>query len=232
MRCGLLAALVLALALPASGAAAGYASPGGNIELRMRGETVELVRGGEVVASDSAGAQWVIQGSDDADDTLTVRNPDGGVVPAYVTFAGGDGAGVDTLKVVGGRSDSAAATAAGPDSGSIEHARGSDTLSVAYSGLEPLVDTVAAANLTVDYGGGNDTITIDDGVAAADGRLRVDTPTTEEIEFANKTSVTINGNGGTDTVAIDNTETATGLTGTMTVNTGTEVGESISVDDA
>src|SRR4051794_29756118 len=134
MRRSFLVALVLALALPASASAAGYASPGGDIELRMHGETVELLRGGEVVASDAAGAQWVIQGADGVADTLTVRNPDGGIVPAHVTFAGGDGAGIDTLKVGGGQSDSATATAAGPDSGSLVHLRGADTLSVSYSG--------------------------------------------------------------------------------------------------
>ena len=232
MRRSFLAALVLALAVPASASAVGYASPGGDIELRMRGETVELVRDGNVVASDSSGADWAIQGADGVDDTLTVRNPDGGIVPAHVTFAGGDGAGVDALNVVGGRSDRGTATAAGPDSGSIEHVRGPDTLMVAYSGLEPTTDTVPAASLTVDYMGADDTITIDDGVVLGDGRIRVDTPDTEELEFANKTNVTINGNGGADTVTIDNMAAATGLTGTMTVTTGAEMGESISVDEA
>src|SRR3954454_15629259 len=128
MRCGLLAALVLALALPASASAAGYASPGGNIELRMRGETVELVRGGEVVASDSAGAQWVIQGSDDADDTLTVRNPDGGIVRPHRTFAGGEPPGGPALTELGGQAARAGATRPGADSGSIELTRGPHTL--------------------------------------------------------------------------------------------------------
>ena len=225
------AAVVLALLVPSSASAAGYSSPGGELELRMAGGQVELVRDGAVVATAAPGADWTIEGPPDIDDTLTVRNPDGGILPADVDFDGGAG-GFDTLNVRGGRSDEASATPDGPDAGRLVHRRGADILAVDYAGLEPITDTVPEATFTIDYGPANHAITIDNGSMPADGVLRVDTPDTEEINFSNKTSVTINGNGGTDTVTITNTEAATGLTGAMAVNTGPESGEFISVDSA
>src|SRR3954447_22678331 len=182
-------AFLLALVIPSSASAATYASPGGELTLRTAGRSVELVRDGSVVASDARGADWVIAGADGVDDTLTVRNPDGGIVPAHVTFAGGGGGGVDALHVIGGRADASTARFAGPDSGAVEATRGPDELVVGYSGLEPVVDTVPAVNFTVTYGAGDDAITIDDGVTVGDGRVRVDTPVTESVEFANKTNV-------------------------------------------
>src|SRR5215212_8777775 len=106
MRAIVLAALFLGLLLPAAASAATYESPGGDVELRLNGQSVELVRDGDVVASDATGADWVISGADGVADTLSVRNPDGGILRAHVTFDGGDGDGVDALNVVGGMSDS------------------------------------------------------------------------------------------------------------------------------
>src|SRR3954447_8437284 len=149
-------AFLLALVIPSSASAATYASPGGELTLRTAGQAVELVRDGNVVASDARGADWVIAGADGVDDTLTVRNPDGGIVPAHVTFAGGDGGGVDALHVTGGRADTSAASFAGPDSGTVAATRGSDELVVGYSGLEPVLDELPAANLDVNYTGADD----------------------------------------------------------------------------
>src|SRR5215212_4277191 len=159
-----LAAFVF-LVTPAAASAAGYTSTGGDLELRLNGSTVELVRDGSVVASEAPGASWTIHGADGVADTLTVRNPDGGIVPARVAFSGGDGEGVDALRVIGGGSDSARALADGPDSGSLVHTRGDETLAVDYAGLEPVVDTTPAPTFPIDYGPANDTITIDNGVA-------------------------------------------------------------------
>src|SRR3954451_7274135 len=144
---------------PAGASAAGYASSGGDLTLRMTGGSVELLDGGgSAVATDAPGADWVIQGVDGVDDTLTVRNPEGGIVSAHVQFAGGDGGGVDALHVIGGRADSSAARFAGPDSGSIEATRGAEDLASGSSGLEPLLDTTSAASLVIDYGAGDDQI--------------------------------------------------------------------------
>src|SRR5215217_4785929 len=152
MRPIVLVALLLGLLLPAGASAATYESPGGDVELRLNGQSVELVRDGAVVASDA----------------LTVRNPDGGILRAHVTFDGGDGDGVDALNVVGGMSDSASSTATGADSGRIVHRKGLDELVVAYDGLEPTTDLVASTDLTITYGNTDDAITIDNGTAPAD----------------------------------------------------------------
>src|SRR5687767_285286 len=139
-----LAAACFALLFPGAAHAASYQSAGGDLELRQSGSTVELVRAGGVVASDAAGAPWVITGADGVADTLTIRNPDGGILAARVDFDGGDGAGIDTLRLRGGRSDSASTTPDGADAGTIVHRSGDDQLVVAYAGLEPVVDTVPA----------------------------------------------------------------------------------------
>src|SRR5215213_6554527 len=222
----------VALALPTTAAAADFASPGGDLELRASGATVELLRADAVVESAPAGAEWNIRGADGVADTLIIRNPEDGIVPARVKFAGGDGDGVDALRIVGGRSDRGRSAATGPDSGSIVHQRGDDNLAVEYSGLEPVTDTVPAANFTQTYSSAADAITIDDGVALGDGRIRIDTPTTEEIEVAAKTNITIDGGAGSDNVTIDNSEAPAGLTGTMTVVTGAEANETIGLNDA
>lgn len=213
---GVAAALLI---LPSAASAASYSSPGGDLVLRAQRASVELLRDGAVVASDAPGATWQIQGANGVADRLTVQNPEGGVLPAHVTFAGGDGDGVDSLDLVGGHADSGGATATGPGSGSFVHHSGADTLTVDYSGLEPTTDTVPQSSYTVTYGPGDDAITIDNGATDGDGVVSVDTPTTESIEFANKTNVTIDGGGGNDTVAIDNSDAPTGLLGTMTVMT-------------
>jgi hypothetical protein len=213
---GVAAALLI---LPSAASAASYSSPGGDLVLHAQRGSVELLRDGAVVASDAPGASWQIQGADGVADTLRVENPDGGVLPAHVTFTGGDGAGVDSLELVGGHADSGGATATGPGSGSFVHRSGADTLTVDYSGLEPTTDTVPQSSYTVTYGPGDDAITIDNGATDGDGIIRVDTPTTESIDFANKTNVTIDGGGGNDTVAIDNSDAPSGLLGTMTVMT-------------
>ncbi|MDX6534762.1 MAG: hypothetical protein QOF68_2506, partial [Gaiellales bacterium] len=231
MRQVVLAALVLALILPVSASAAGYSSAGGDLELRASGSTVELVRDGHVVASDTAGADWVIQGADGVADTLTVRNPDGGIIRGHISFDGGDGDGVDTLKLSGGRADTGAGFYAGPDSGSFHYERGTDELTVAYAGLEPIVEDVALANYTINGTAGDDIITIDDG-APGDGRLRVSIAGHEEVNFKNKTNVLIDAGAGSDTFFFINTETAAGLTGDLTANTGTELNESIRVGTA
>ena len=49
---------------------------------------------------------------------------------------------------------------------------------------------------------------------------QVSAATFESIRFANKTTVTINGNGGADTLAFNNPTTATGLTTLNVVNVG------------
>src|SRR3954447_16873826 len=232
MRLGaftLFVALALLLAPPAWSAT--YASPGGDLDLRLNGSTVELVRDGSVVASDAPGADWTIQGADGVDDALTVHNPAGGVLKSHVSFDGGNG-GFDVLNVGGGKADTSAFRAAGPDSGSVEATRGPDTLTVAYAGLEPVNDLVPAANLTYNDSPGGHSITIDNGVSDSDGQVRIDNSASESIEFANKTNVTVDGGDGTDFITVANSEAATGLTGTMTVTTGPEMGESISVDDA
>jgi hypothetical protein len=78
-----------------------------------------------------------------------------------------------------------------------------------YTGLEPIIDTVAASSLTVNGTSGNNTISILNGTSADQILVQVDA--FETIEFKNKTSLVINALGGADTININFTQLATGL---------------------
>ena len=123
----------------------------------------------------------------------------------------------------------------GPSEGALIHRAAGKTMRVSFSGLEPLIDTAPAATLTISGTAGADAITIDNGVSTADGRVRVNAPTfVESIEFANKTSVTVNGDPapadtGVDTVTMTSTDVPTGLDN-LTVDTGGDAGETIFPD--
>ena len=90
-------------------------------------------------------------------------------------------------------------------------------MTINFLNLAPVFDTVPGP-LTVTGTNGNDAITYSAPANPADQGL-VSVNNQESIEFANKTSLTINTLNGTDAVSINNTTAQTGLTG-ITVNGG------------
>jgi hypothetical protein len=164
-------------------------------------------------------------------DTLRIINPDGGLFapPGGIDYDGGlqDGDPGDSLVVEGGSADSGSYSAGAlPSSGTITKARDGLTQTIRYTGLEPVVDTGAATNFTITATSADESIGLDNGTTGADGLIRVTGSDFESIEFSNKTNVTINGGLGDDTFTPNVTDTATGLS-TLTVNTGSEAGDTI-----
>ena len=164
-------------------------SIGGSTNLSANGSlAIDLVN---VVAAQVLGL--------DGNDALTV-DENGGLLPAALTFDGGNGS--DSLTLSG-----AAAVAAtynvGPaaGSGSILH----DTQSVFFTNLEPVTDNVAGS-LVVNATNADNAISFVGNAISVDGF--------ETITIANKTTVTIDGLAGNDTITVS---APAGLTGDVTV---------------
>jgi hypothetical protein len=160
----------------------------------------------------------------DGDDTLTIVNPDGSVFApaAGIVYAGEahrTSAG-DKLVLIGGGGSAFTETwtlGATTDAGTFNMSDGTTTQTIQYSGLEPIVDTGAAASLMIN---GNSNANIINYVASTTaGRGLIGVDSFETTEFANKGTLIINGGGGADTIYISNPGTPTGLTG-ITVNGG------------
>src|SRR5262249_23808828 len=126
----------------------------------------------------------------------------------------GGGQSGDALEVVGGAASDAALTAgATPDAGTLTHAGADGAQTIAFAGIAPIVDTVAAASLTINGIAGTDTITVTDRrVVNGFQTTTVSSNTFESVTFANKTNVTIDGHGGNDTVSFNNPNPAAGMT--------------------
>ena len=151
------------------------------------------------------------------DDLLLI---DEGAAPALIILEDGivydGGTGHDTLQLTGtGPLDSSTYTV-GPDttSGRVVHRQGGAVQRVAFTGLEPVIDTTPGP-LIVNATAAANAINVSQ-VTATRGRIEVDQ--FEQIEFANKTTLTINANAGADTINIAGS--AAGFSGSLSVDGG------------
>jgi uncharacterized repeat protein (TIGR01451 family) len=138
------------------------------------------------------------------------------------------------LEVRGGTCDVGSYTPTGPSDGVLTYTGGSiGAATITFAGLEPVVDTTTAATFTINGTDAAETITLNNGTATGDGRIRVTFSDAESMEFANKANVVINGGTSAadlgDTFSLINTEASTGLAN-LTVNTGPSAGGSTAGD--
>ena len=89
---------------------------------------------------------------------------------------------------------------------------------IMFTGLEPILDSIVSANLTVNGTGGSNAITIRDGDFASTNML-VAVDGFETIEFASKTTLLINASDASDEITINESDGATSLT-SITINGG------------
>ncbi len=146
-------------------------------------------------------------------DTLTV---DSSTAPFTNPITYDGGLGTDTLVLSGGTATSdtyTAGPAVGQGTMALTFAAGNEN--IAFSNLEPVLDTIVSPLLTVNGSAANNTVNYTQGSSATNGLVTIDN--FESIEFSNKTSLTLNGGGGTDSFALSNPNVPTGLTG-ITVN--------------
>lgn len=188
-----------------------------HVRIVRNGETLEVYLGGTLSRSiDFASlGSLTVNGSDD-DDTLTVDFAGGNPIPpgglayhggANVTRTG------DTLRLANGTVVAMAYRFFNPTDGTIDV----DGRTITFTGLEPVVDLVAAASLVVSGTGAPNAITYRTGSSADRGLVAVDN--FETVEFANKTTLVINGLDGDDDIVLNNPNTPTGLTAVV-VNGG------------
>ena len=167
-----------------------------------------------------------IQGAAGArDDTLTVDLTAPLDLPGGISYDGGTG-GWDTLVLAGGAVEAETLTMLGPQDGVFVL----DGLRVTFSNLEPVIDTVGAATLTITATAGADTMVVEDGTVATNTRVRETSgPNFESVEFANKTTVEIVGSGGADSISGGDATPATGLTTLRITGVATVAGMSLAI---
>src|SRR5262245_19129115 len=158
------------------------------------------INGGPAVAF-SGVTQLVVSGGT-GNDTLTIVNPDGSLfAPTNGISYDGGGQPADALEVLGGTAATLTYTAgATHDTGTLTYTGDAGIQTIAFAGIAPITDTVAAATLTITGTAGADAIAVTDGgLVNGFQTTQVSAPGFESIRFANKTTVTIDGNGGADT---------------------------------
>jgi hypothetical protein len=139
--------------------------------------------------------QVTVSGSTD-DDTLIIDLAGGDPIPAAgIAYAGGGPGDHDTLSLTGGAVDSLEYTVFDAHSGTVSV----DGKMIAYTGLEPIVDNLAAANRTFVFGPAADQIQ----VAIGGARTQITSPSSESVDFANPSgTLTIRGGDGDDTIVV------------------------------
>ncbi len=158
------------------------------ITVSQSGANVSVTVGGfKTMQAPAANIQSLVINGGLGNDTLTVDSTSGPVLVPII-FDSEDGN--DTLQLSGGTAISDTYTV-GPQAGSgvssITFAGGTQT--VHFQNLEPVVDTVPAASLTVIGTTADNAINYTQGSVAANGLVSVDN--FESIEFSNKTALII-----------------------------------------
>ncbi|WP_417394712.1 LamG-like jellyroll fold domain-containing protein, partial [Gimesia chilikensis] len=155
----------------------------------------------------------VINGEDGQDDTLSIDMTGiDDTTPLQIEFNGGTG-GNDAIALVGGSLVSMEYFFFNASDGSIQ-LNGSGTDFITYTGLEPISSTVNATNVTLNYSGVDETITVTD---AGAGQTTVDSTAAEVVTFNNPTgTLTINAGGGIDIIDVDSL--APGFIGNLEIN--------------
>ncbi|WP_417377639.1 LamG-like jellyroll fold domain-containing protein [Gimesia sp.] len=181
------------------------------IEILVSGANIEYYSGGILIGTSSLTATNIINyNGGDGDDSLTVDTALAaeGIVINY------DGQGQNTSNPgdvlnLQGTATSVEYFFADSSSGSIQ-VNGSLSDFIIYTGLEPITSTVTTTDVTLNYSGVSETITITD---PGGGQTTVDSTAGEIITFANPTgTLTINTGAGDDTIDLDS------LTASFTAN--------------
>jgi hypothetical protein len=176
-----------------------------------------------ITQTDFNGQAWLRVNGGDSNDTLTVdvAAADGSdvAIPNLITFDGG--AGSDSVAVTGAPTTAVNTTVYTPGpaigQGQLQYlnAASAALMTVQFLNVEPTLDTVPAATLTVNGTNGDDAINYSQGSVVGNGLVSVNN--LETIEFSNKTNLVINGLAGSDTINLNNSATPTGLA-SITVN--------------
>jgi Ca2+-binding RTX toxin-like protein len=187
------------LTLPSGGGVYEMLVDSGDLVVRRQGGA-ELLRISQAVAG-----SLTIDGSAE-DDALIVDFSHGNPIPAGgLTFNGlGGTVHGNTLTLAGGVAGRVTQTFANAHDGQLTI----DDRSISYTGLEPVMDKLTAADRVLVFGDSADAITVSDGAAPGDGVGRVSIAGAGElVDFRAPTnSLTIDAGGGDDTVSLSSVD--------------------------
>ncbi|QDT88852.1 LamG-like jellyroll fold domain-containing protein [Gimesia algae] len=185
------------------------------IEIRVSGDNVEYYSSGTLIGTSSlADTSNITVNGSDGDDSLTVDTAlaAAGIVINY-DGKGQDPGGVGDVLNLQGTSTSVEYIFVNSSSGSIQ-VNGTMSDFIIYTDLEPITSTVNTTNVTLNYSGVDETITISD---AGGGKTTVDSTAGEIITFDNPTgTLTINTGAGEDIISLDSL--ATNFTANLIIN--------------
>jgi hypothetical protein len=139
-----------------------------------------------------------VTGSSD-NDTLVIDFTGGNPIPdSGIVFDGG-GPEDDDLLVLEGEAGSVSHDFTGASSGTVDVDGGV----ISYTGLEPIVDGLLAAERTFTFSDEMDVVTLGDDDVAGNGFSRIDSPNSERVDFRNPTeTLTVDTGDGTDVVTV------------------------------
>lgn len=200
-----------------------YTSDGlgaGALTLKQVGGNVQFLDDGVIVDSRSlttlTGQLVTVVGANGVNETLAV-DYSGGLFDVDVSFDGGT-TGNDTLVLTNGTVTTVTHTFTSESSGSVALVNGGTSISVSYSGLEPVTDNLSATDRVFTFNAGAETITLTD---AAGANMTINSTLGEAVTFANpSSSLTINAGTGNDTVTITSVDANGPFNAAMTVNGG------------
>lgn len=167
----------------------------------------------------------IVNGSDEPDDLIL--DFQGGSFGKSIQF---DGAGPtsgtgDQITLLGGVTEQVSHRLDDASSGAISLVGATLNQEIHYSGLEPIVDGIVAANRTFIYSGANDQIVLSDDGDVGDDFNRIDSDFAEEVVFRNPTnSLTIDSAAGDDVVELLELDSSTAFM-TLNVNGGSGADE-------
>ncbi|MBI5711978.1 MAG: hypothetical protein HZC38_00920 [Chloroflexi bacterium] len=180
-----------------------------------------------IVLSGASGVGQLFVKGGAGDDTLLVDFGEGNPIPVGgLTFDGGDN--FDALEFQGGHFNRVKYTAYSPSSGTMDF----DGALVSYDNIEPINDLTTATDVTFSGTSGDDIILIVDGGMVTDATdcpsgcqtIEIQSDQFEDIKFANKTNVTVDGGDGNDIIMVSVTTAAAGLSSlTLAGGAGTDV---------
>ncbi|MEQ8854615.1 Ig-like domain-containing protein [Gimesia sp.] len=162
----------------------------------------------------------------EGDDRLVINHPSEGLFAPLggVLFEGGGQTTEDTLEIYGGTASSVEHRFINENDGSIFY-NGQTTAAITYTGLEPVLDTIAATDRSFSFTGDAETITLSDEGDAGDGESMIDSTLGESVVFTHPTgTLTINtevfGGTGSDTIIVNPVDST--FTANLTINAGND----------
>ena len=164
----------------------------------------------------------------DADDQLRVSFAAGNPIPTGgLSFDGGEQSTAtgDVLVLDNGQATTVLHSFDNESDGAVEV----DGVVISYTGLEPVIDNLNAADRIFTFNGGAETITLADDVTANNNISQIDSTLGEVVSFVNPTnSLTINSGSGIDLIDVDMVDQL--YAASLIVNGGAEA-DTLDVDD-